>query len=136
MPALSVPETQVGAEDLHDLTADDHRRGFIAFLAGLLGDFDRYLDSGAVDLEVDGAGYRSVGLWLTDDEQTDMVDEIATAVRARGANRPEPSRMRRILSTVLVPVPGGESTDPDIGTRSPAGTGPAVHTGPVAGADP
>ena len=31
----------------------------------------------------DGAGYRTIGLWLTRDELTEMVTEIGAAVQAR-----------------------------------------------------
>lgn len=88
-------------------SGEDHRRDFLAFLAGLLSDVDRYIDAGDVDLERDGAGYRSVGLWLSDDEFTAMITEIGAAVQARAANGPAAGRTRRILSTVLIPVPAG-----------------------------
>jgi hypothetical protein len=94
------------ADDQQQLTGEDHRRDFMAFLAGLLGDVDRYIDTGDVDLERDGAGYRSVGLWLTDDELSAMITEIAVAVQGRAGFGPAPGRSRRVLSTVLIPEPG------------------------------
>ena len=87
------------------MTPEDHRRAFMAFVAGLLADFERYLGAGGVDLEQDGAGYRTVGLWLTHDELLDMVAEIGAAVQARAAYGPGRGRARRVLSTVLIPVP-------------------------------
>ena len=104
--ALSVADAQVSEEDLRDMTPEDHRRAFMAFLAGLLADVDRYIDGGAVDLEQDGAGYRTVGLWLDRDELLEMVTEIGAAVQARIGYGPGPGRTRRMLSTVLIPVPG------------------------------
>jgi hypothetical protein len=104
--ALSVADAQIADDDLDTMTTEDHRRAFMAFLAGLLADVDRYIDGGAVDLEHDGAGYRTVGLWLTRDELTDMVTEIGAAVQARLGNEPGAGRTRRMLSTVLIPVPG------------------------------
>ena len=38
----------------------------MAFVAGLLGDFDRYLARGDIDLLRDGVSYRLAGLWLDD----------------------------------------------------------------------
>ena len=87
------------------MTPDDHRHAFMVFLAGLLGDVDRYIDAGDVDLVADGAGYRTIGLWLTRDELTEMVTEIGAAVQARAGNGPAPGRTRRLLSTVLIPAP-------------------------------
>ena len=91
------------------MTPEDHRQAFMAFLAGLLADVDRYIDAGGVDgvdLDMDGAGYRTVGLWLDRDELLAMVTEIGAAVQARIGNGPGPGRTRRMLSTVLIPVPG------------------------------
>ena len=107
--ALSVADAQISAEELRGMTPEDHRRAFMAFLAGLLADVDRYIDAGGVDgvdLEMDGAGYRTVGLWLDRDELLAMVTEIGAAVQARIGNGPGPGRTRRMLSTVLIPVPG------------------------------
>lgn len=106
--ALSVQDAQLGEDDLRGMTGEDHRRAFMAFLAGLLADVDRYIDTGDVDLERDGAGYRTVGLWLTADELMAMVSEIGAAVQARAGLGPAPGRTRRLLSTVLIPVPGAE----------------------------
>ena len=104
--ALSVADAQISDEELKSMTPEDHRRAFMAFLAGLLADFDRYIDAGDVDLEQDGAGYRTVGLWLDRDELMAMVTEIGAAVQARIGFGPGPGRTRRMLSTVLIPVPG------------------------------
>ena len=60
--ALSLQDAEFGAEDLGAMTPEDHRRAFVTFLAGLLGDVDRYTGSADVDLERDGAGYHTVGL--------------------------------------------------------------------------
>ncbi len=121
--ALSVADAQISDEDLRSMTPEDHRRAFMAFLAGLLGDFDRYIDAGDVDLEQDGAGYRTVGLWLDRDEFKEMLTEIGAAVQARIGNRPGPGRTRRMLSTVLIPLPGAVS-------RGDEGMDPAADDSP------
>lgn len=107
--ALTVTDPQRdGDGDDTGMAGEDYRRGFMAFLAGLLGDVDRYVDAGEVDLERDGAGYRSVALWLTDDELSAMITEIGAAVQVRAGNAAGPGRTRRVLSTVLIPEPGTE----------------------------
>ena len=103
--ALSMPATHVDPGDLRAMTVDDHRRAFMGFIAGLLADFDSYLDAGDVDLERDIAGYRGAALWLTDGELIGLLGEIGVAVQARLANQPTPGRTRRMLSTVLIPTP-------------------------------
>src|SRR4051794_25935582 len=77
--ALSMQDAQVSAEELRAMGPDDHRRAFMGFIAGLLADFDRYLATGDVDLDRDVAGYRSVGLWLTNEEMIRLAGEIGMA---------------------------------------------------------
>jgi DNA-binding transcriptional ArsR family regulator len=145
--ALSVQDAQLTDEDLRDMTPEDHRHAFMAFLAGLLADVDRYIDAGDVDLVADGAGYRTIGLWLTRDELTEMVTEIGAAVQARAANAPAPGRTRRMLSTVLIPAPTppaetddpatadavtADTATPDTATAEPA-SGDAATDDPTTG---
>jgi Helix-turn-helix domain len=101
--ALSLQDAQLDSDDLRAMTPDDHRRAFMGFVASLLADFDGYLASGEINFERDGAGYRSVALWLTDDELTGLFTEIGAAVQARSTNTPVGGRRRRMLSTVLLP---------------------------------
>jgi hypothetical protein len=108
--ALSVGDAQISADELRRMSPDDHRRAFMAFLAGLLGDFDRYAETGDIDLEQDGAGYRTVGLWLTRDELAEMVGEIGAIVRSRAAQGPGAGRTRRMMSTLLIPAPPAEGS--------------------------
>jgi hypothetical protein len=89
--------------ELAEMDPDEHRQAFMAFLAGLLGDFDRYLDEGDVDLRRDGAGYRLIAMWLDDQEFTDLVTELSVVLQSRLANAPGPGRRRRMLGTVMLP---------------------------------
>src|SRR5687767_9335525 len=41
---LNGPAAELDADALAAMTPDDHRRAFIAFVASLLADFDRYLE--------------------------------------------------------------------------------------------
>lgn len=85
------------------MSADDHRQAFLAFVAGLLGDFDRYLARGDVDLLRDGVSYRAAGMWLDDAEFTEMLHDLARVLQPRMANPPKPGRKRRIITSVLLP---------------------------------
>ena len=42
--ALSTADAQIIRRDLANMTPDDHRRAFMAFLAGLLADMDQYIE--------------------------------------------------------------------------------------------
>ncbi len=94
----------VGPDEARAMTADDHRRAFGTFVAGLLADFDRYLAGSDVDLARDGVGYRQVALWLTDAEHAELVEDIRSVLRARLERGPAEGRRRRMVSTVFLPV--------------------------------
>lgn len=111
---LRVAAASINIDELERMSRDDHRQAFIAFVAGLLGDVDRYLEREDFDPVRDGAGYRLAGLWLDDTEFGDFVRDLARVVQPRLANPPGPGRRRRILGTVLLP---GEDASP-----SPTGT--------------
>jgi hypothetical protein len=91
------------------MTSDQHRQMFLAYVAGLIGDFDRYLDRGDVDLLRDGVSYRLAGLWLDDTEFAELLRQLVTVIQPRLANAPGGGRKRRILGTVLIP---GSDTAP------------------------
>lgn len=85
------------------LPREEHRRMFMTFVAGLLGDFDRYLVREDVDFERDLVGYRQAGLNLTDEELLDLVRELGEVLAPRLALPQGPGRRRRIFTTVLIP---------------------------------
>jgi DNA-binding transcriptional ArsR family regulator len=101
--ALRLPAAEVPEDELAAMSPDDHRQAFTAFVAGLLADFDRYLSRGEPDLSADGVGYRQAGLWLDDDELTDLLAALRGVIEPRLRNEPAPGRTRRLLSTVLLP---------------------------------
>jgi predicted DNA-binding transcriptional regulator YafY len=91
------------------MTSEEHAQAFMAYVAGLLDDFDRYLAAGPPDPSRGDAGYSVAGMWLTDAELAAFMRELATVVQPRLANAPGSGRERRILYTVLLPSP---ATDP------------------------
>jgi hypothetical protein len=93
----------IGVDDLDRMSADDHRQAFLAFVATLIGDFDRYLARGEIDLLGDGVSYRLLGLWLTDNELAELSRDIFTVFQPRMANAPKRGRKQRILATVFLP---------------------------------
>jgi hypothetical protein len=105
---LRAAGASVGLDELATMTPDQHRQMFLAYVAGLIGDFDRYLDRGDVDLLRDGVSYRLAGLWLDDAEFAELLGQLVTVIQPRLANGPGAGRKRRILGTVL--IPGSESS--------------------------
>jgi hypothetical protein len=101
---LRVAAASINLDELERMTREDHRQAFMAFVAGLLGDFDRYLSHGDIDLARDGVSYRMAGLWLDDAELADLARDLIRVLQPRVANPPRPGRRRRILGTVLIPA--------------------------------
>jgi DNA-binding HxlR family transcriptional regulator len=93
----------VDADEALQMTVEDHRKVFLAFVVGLLADFDRYLDRGDVNMARDLAGFRQNAMYLSDEELSDVVDELREVLQPRIAFPPAPGRTRRLLATVLLP---------------------------------
>ena len=101
---LAVTSALIDPDELAAMTPDQHRQAFMAFIAGLVGDFDRYLADDDVDLVRDGVSYRITGLWLDDAELAELRGQIDALFRPYLAFGPEGERRRRLLGTVLLPA--------------------------------
>lgn len=112
---MRLAAASVSLDEVERMSRDDHRQAFMAFVGGLLGDFDRYLSRPEIDLLRDGVGYRLAGLWLSDDELKELTRDLVRVVQPRLANAPRAGRRRRIFATVLLP---GE--DASTGSEKPA----------------
>lgn len=93
----------VGPEAAAQMTVEQHRAAFAAFVVGLLADFDRYLDRGDIDPGTDLVGYRQTALHLTDEELTELITELRELI-ARRMNLPPEGRTRRLFTTILMPA--------------------------------
>jgi hypothetical protein len=111
---LRAAAARIGADEVAKMTVDEHRQAFLAFVAGLIGDAERYLSRPDVDPLRDGASYNLAGLWLDDVELIEFARDLYTVVQPRLANGPRPGRTRRILATVLLP---GSTADSHTATQ-------------------
>ncbi|WP_020672484.1 helix-turn-helix domain-containing protein [Amycolatopsis nigrescens] len=93
-------------------TADDGRDGvdpdqlrtmFTVFVAGIAGDFDRYLERADIDPVRDGIAFRQAALWLDDNEFGEFLTRFGELLARYGEHEPGRGRTRRILSTILMP---------------------------------
>jgi hypothetical protein len=100
---LRVAAASINLDEVARMTREEHRNAFIAFVAGLLGDVDRYLSRDDFDPIRDGASFRIAGLWLDDAEFAEFLRDTLRVIQPRLANAPKPGRRRRILGTVLLP---------------------------------
>jgi len=116
---LRVAAASINIEEIQRMGREEHRHAFIAFVAGLLNDADRYFEREDFDPVRDGAGYRLAGLWLDDAEFTEFIREFTRVLQPRLANAPKAGRRRRILSTVV--IPGEEVPAPESGRKGSRG---------------
>lgn len=106
---LRIYAAQMQPGEIAAMTLDQHVNAFLAYVAGLLGDFDRYIASEPQDPGKDGAGYRVAAMWLTDAELAEYLHELAAITQPRLANAPGDGRQRRMLYTVTLPAPEAHS---------------------------
>jgi hypothetical protein len=107
---LRTSAARLSAKDIATMSRDEHRQAFLAFVAGLIGDVDRYLAREEIDPLRDGASYNLAAMWLDDAELAELARELYIVLQPRTANPPKPGRKRRILATVL--LPGAEDDGP------------------------
>jgi hypothetical protein len=100
---LDLDAASVAPEEADRVGAEEHRRAFATFVAGLLAEFDRYLDRPERNFARDGVSYRQIGLWLDDGELTELLTDLRAVLLARAGNQPGSGRRRRMLTTVLLP---------------------------------
>ena len=96
---------QVLPDEVAAMTPEQHLAAFMAYVAAMLADVERYLMTGTPDPERDGAAYRMAAMWLTDAELADLGRDLQRVFLPRLANPPATGRRRRTLYSVLVPEP-------------------------------
>ncbi|PPJ10423.1 ArsR family transcriptional regulator [Nocardia nova] len=109
---LRLSAASLGLDEVDAMSAEDHRQAFMAYIAGLLGDFDRYLARGDIDLLRDQVAYRLAAMWLTDAEFAELRGELLQVLQPRLANPPAPDRIRRIYASVLLPSDTSPNNEP------------------------
>lgn len=106
--ALRAAAAQMHPDELAAMTLDDHAHAFMAFIAGALPDFDRYLAVDPINPGQDGAGYRPAAMWLSDSEYDRFLHDLAALVQPRLANAPRRDRRRRMLYGIALSETPGE----------------------------
>jgi DNA-binding transcriptional ArsR family regulator len=99
------------------MTREDHLRAYTTFAASLMGDFDRYLAHDDANPAADGVVYRQAAVWLTEEEFTTMVEEIEHAVVSRVGQARDSTRIRRVVSLVVVPDKPSPKLEPNAATE-------------------
>lgn len=125
--ALNAGQLSIDPQELAALSRQEQRRTFGAFVARLLADFERYLDTAppgapsGTDLEADRAGFRQHVVWVGDDEADDMLEAVREALRPFLSHDDDGRRRRRILATITFPTSAGAAVNGDGRTDEEAG---------------
>ena len=98
---------QIQPGEAKAMTPGEHSQAFLAYIAGLLADVDRYLATSPPDPARE-AGYRAGAMWLTDAELAELLHDLRAVFQPRLANTPGKRRRRRLFYTVYLPAPGQE----------------------------
>ncbi len=105
--AIDETMTSLTTADMAGLSKDDHLRIFTAFIASLLDDFSRYLDSSPTfDPVGDGLAFRKFPLELSDEELALLSERASTEFASFASNQSGGGRRRRIFSFVVMPDAG------------------------------
>lgn len=105
---LRMAAARIDPAEVARMTAEEHGQAFLAYVAGMVADADRYLAGSDVDPIRDGADYRAGAVWLTDAEFAAFVQDVAAVLQPRLALRPGKGRRRRLLYGVVLPDPQNE----------------------------
>lgn len=107
---LRAQAAQIQPDEIAQMTPDEHLSAFVAYVAGMLADAERYFDSTNVDPVRDGAGYRMGAMWLTEGEVAELARDLWAVFAPRLANAPTRERRRRAVYTVVIPAPEAART--------------------------
>jgi hypothetical protein len=99
---LRLLAARIGLAEAAAMSPAEHSQAFMAYAAGMLADFDRYLAAGPPDVR-DGVAYNMAAMWLTDAEHADFLRDLVTVFQPRLAQAPAAGRRRRMAYLVLLP---------------------------------
>lgn len=114
---LRLVASRIGPDEAASMSTEEHGQAFLAFVAGLLGDAERYLAGPDPDVLRDGFSYNAAALWLTDAELAELGRDLARVLQPRLEQAPGRGRKRRLLYSVFLP---GEETRPPRAKADPA----------------
>jgi DNA-binding transcriptional ArsR family regulator len=99
---LRLSNAPIRPDQMAAMNAEDHVQAFMAYVTGLLADFDRSLAAGPPEPVHADAVYHTTALWLTDAELVQFSQELSAVVQRWMADPPGNGRRRRLLYTVLL----------------------------------
>lgn len=101
---LVANQSRLTAEDVAELSAEEHVQYFSVFAAGLIDSFSRYVQQAKTPLlEPDGASYNQAIIYLSDEEREAFQTQLVTIVGKALTNQPDENRKKYTLASVVIP---------------------------------
>lgn len=91
----------VYSADIEKWTPEEHMDAFMKFISVVWGDFERYVGQGNFDLQKDGAGYRQISFYATDEEYKNFIEILGKELMKLASNEEGSGRRKRTLSTIV-----------------------------------
>ncbi|GIP34150.1 helix-turn-helix domain-containing protein [Paenibacillus sp. J2TS4] len=102
---------ELSVEELQQASPEDHLSFFVKFMAQILGDYGRYVHHPSFDLIRDGVTYRQMPLYLSDQENLELLHKIRELMIQASHNEPSPDRRQRLVTTIVFPEPDSSAED-------------------------
>jgi DNA-binding transcriptional ArsR family regulator len=101
---LNKERARIDAAAAKSMSREDHRSGFAAAVAGLVAEFNAYLDRDDADPTADLVGYRQIPVWLTRKELAQLIERVSSAMGSNRDNRPGRGRRLYLMSPIIFPI--------------------------------
>jgi DNA-binding transcriptional ArsR family regulator len=92
----------INEEAVH-ASREDHKRYFFTYMIGLMDDLEHYFQAGSVDMIKDGLSYRRGKYYMTDEEYSAFIGDLANTFGKVIKNGPAPGRKARTIGLVMIP---------------------------------
>lgn len=101
--ALPTGNAHLKADDLTDAGPEEHLTYFIQFASHLISEYGRYIHRPGADVQKDGVSYRLQTLYLTDEENVQLLRAIHDLIAEAEKHQPGEGRQSRLFSVIDFP---------------------------------
>ena len=102
---LALELAQLDAQTVAAMSAEELQAAFGLFSAGLSADLGRYLQQPHLNPLDDGLTFAQIAVYASSEQYQQLMTTWHAALEALMKQGPAPDRQRRILATIMVPVP-------------------------------
>lgn len=103
----------ISEEALKQASAEEHLAYFMSYAAHMIGEYGNYVQQPGFDLFRDGVSYRAASLYLSDEENLELLMGIKALITQALHNKPAAHRRRRAISITGFPLEARSKMDCD-----------------------